>query len=245
LSQIIFHVSIRTIKLESLEKLRGKNMQARRASRELAFILLSQFDKKIINYSKESLDDIILKSVRILSDSARNDLKLSLGSLIDMKNRIDDYEAEHEINLNRPMEAANIPVPLPMTSDLSGRVEEMIDIVDKALLALEIAEFTTLESQNEVKDYAIRIAETFQQNHKEIDEIIKNCSSGWDFDRLVKMDKDILRIALSELLFIKETPLKVVVDEAVELAKKYSTDDSASFINGLLAKVIVDKGLKE
>ena len=153
-------------------------MQARRASRELAFILLSQFDKKIINYSKESLDDIILKSVRILSDSARNDLKLSLGSLIDMKNRIDDYEAEHEINLNRPMEAANIPVPLPMTSDLSGRVEEMIDIADKALLALEIAEFTTLESQNEVKDYAIRIAETFQQNHKEIDEIIKNCSSG-------------------------------------------------------------------
>lgn len=220
-------------------------MQARRASRELAFILLSQFDKKIINYSKESLDDIILKSVRILSDSARNDLKLSLGSLIDMKNRIDDYEAEHEINLNRPMGAANIPVPLPMTSDLSGRVEEMIDIADKALLALEIAEFTTLESQNEVKDYAIRIAETFQQNHKEIDEIIKNCSSGWDFDRLVKMDKDILRIALSELLFIKETPLKVVVDEAVELAKKYSTDDSASFINGLLAKVIVDKGLKE
>lgn len=220
-------------------------MQARRASRELAFILLSQFDKKIINYSKESLDDIILKSVRILSDSARNDLKLSLGSLIDMKNRIDDYEAEHEINLNRPMEAANIPVPLPMTSDLSGRIEEMIDIADKALLALEIAEFTTLESQNEVKDYAIRIAETFQQNHEEIDEIIKNCSSGWDFDRLVKMDKDILRIALSELLFIKETPLKVVVDEAVELAKKYSTDDSASFINGLLAKVIVDKGLKE
>ena len=220
-------------------------MQARRASRELAFILLSQFDKKIINYSKESLDDIILKSVRILSDSARNDLKLSLGSLIDMKNRIDDYEAEHEINLNRPMEAANIPVPLPMTSDLSGRIEEMIDIADKALLALEIAEFTTLESQNEVKNYAIKIAETFQQNHAEIDEIIKNNSSGWDFDRLVKMDKDILRIALSELLFIKETPLKVVVDEAVELAKKYSTDDSASFINGLLAKVIVDKGLKE
>lgn len=220
-------------------------MQARRASRELAFILLSQFDKKIINYSKESLDDIILKSVRILSDSARNDLKLSLGSLIDMKNRIDDYEAEHEINLNRPMEAANIPVPLPMTSDLSGRIEEMIDIADKALLALEIAEFTTLESQNEVKNYAIKIAETFQQNHTEIDEIIKNNSSGWDFDRLVKMDKDILRIALSELLFIKETPLKVVVDEAVELAKKYSTDDSASFINGLLAKVIVDKGLKE
>ena len=219
-------------------------MQARRASRELEFILFSQFDKTITNYSKENLDDIIVKSVRILSSSASDDLKISLGALIDMKNKIDDYEAEHEINLNRPLEAANIAVPLPMTSDMSARVEEMIEVAEKALLALEIAEFTTLESQGEVKNYAIQIAETFQKNHDEIDSIIKKYSTGWDFERLVKMDKDILRIALSELLYIKETPMKVVVDEAVELAKKYSTDDSSSFINGVLAKVIVDNGLK-
>ncbi len=219
-------------------------MQARRAARELAFILFSQFDKKITNYSKENLDDIILKSVRILSSNAGDELKISLGALIDMKNRIEDYEAEHEINLNRPMEAANIPVPMPMTSDLSGRIDEMIDVAEKALLALEIAEFTTLESQGDVKNYAIRIAETFQKHHNDIDGMIKKYSTGWDFDRLVKMDKDILRIAISELLYIKETPMKVVVDEALELAKKYSTDDSASFINGVLAKVIVDNGLK-
>ena len=219
-------------------------MQARRASRELAFILFSQFDKTITNYSKENLDDIIVKSVRILSSSASDDLKTSLGALIDMKNKIDDYEAEHEINLNRPLDAANIAVPLPMTSDMAAWVEEMIEVAEKALLALEIAEFTTLESQGEVKNYAIQIAETFQKNHDEIDSIIKKYSTGWDFERLVKMDKDILRIALSELLYIKETPMKVVVDEAVELAKKYSTDDSSSFINGVLAKVIVDNGLK-
>ena len=68
-----------------------------------------------------------------------------------MKNRIDDYEAEHEINLNRPMGATNIPVPLPMTSDMIGRIDEMINVAEKALLALEIAEFTTLESEGEVK----------------------------------------------------------------------------------------------
>lgn len=219
-------------------------MQARRASRELAFILLSQFDKKITNYSKESLDDIVLKSVRILSSSAHDELKLALGSLIDMKNKIDDYEAEHEINLNRPMNATNIPVPLPMTSDMTGRINEMIDIADKALLALEIAEFTTLESEGDVKNYAIKIAQCYQENHEEIDSNIDKYSEGWDFDRLVKMDKDILRIALSELLFIKGTPMKVVVDEAIELAKKYSTDDSANFINGVLAKAIVDNGIK-
>lgn len=219
-------------------------MQARRAARELAFILFSQFDKKITSYSKENLEDIILKSVRILSSSAKDELKTSLGALLDMKNKIDDYEAEHEINLNRPIEAANIPVPLPMTSDMTGRIDEMIEVAEKALLALEIAEFTTLESQNDVKNYAVTIAEAYQQNYKEIDDIIKQYSTGWDFDRLVKMDKDILRIALSELLYIKEAPMKVIVDEAIELAKKYSTDDSASFINGVLAKVIVDKGLK-
>ena len=219
-------------------------MQARRASRELAFILFSQFEKTITNYTKEKIDEIMVRSIRILLSSASDEIKISLGALIDMKNRIDDYEAEHEINLNRPMGAQNIPVPLPMTSDLSGRIEEMIDVAEKALLGLEIAEFTTLDSQQEVKAYTSKIIEAYKQNQKEIDDIIRSNATGWDFDRLVKMDKDILRIAISELLFVQETPLKVVLDEAVELAKKYSTDDSASFVNGILAKVVVAKGLK-
>ncbi len=219
-------------------------MQARRAARELAFILFSQFEKKITNYSKENLDDIIVKSVRILSSNANDELKTALGTLIDMRNKIDDYEAEHEINLNRPIEAANVSVPIMMSGEMSAKVDEMIDIAEKALLALEIAEFTTLESQNEVKSYAIQIAQAYQQHNKEIDDMIKKYSTGWDFDRLVKMDKDILRIAISELLYVKEAPMKVVVDEAVELAKKYSTDDSPSFINGIIAKVIVDNGVE-
>lgn len=219
-------------------------MQARRAARELAFILFSQFDKKITNYSKENLDDIIIKSVRILSSSANDELKTSLGMLIDMRNKIDDYEAEHEINLSRPLDAANIPVPIVMTSEMAQKIDSMIDVAEKAILALEIAEFVTLESQHEVKSYAIKIAEAFQQNHKDIDDTIQQYATGWDFERLVKMDKDILRIAISELLYVKEAPMKVIVDEALELAKKYSTDDSAAFINGILAKIIVDNGIK-
>ena len=116
-------------------------MQARRAARELAFILFSQFDKKITNYKKEDLKDIILKSVRILTSSANDELKLALGSLISMRDQIETYEAESETNLNRPIEAANIPVPIPMTSDMVGRINEMIDIAEKSILALEIAEF--------------------------------------------------------------------------------------------------------
>ena len=97
---------------------------------------------------------------------------------------------------------------------------------------------------DKLKDFAVKIAQTFREHKSEVDETIKKYAIGWDFDRLVKMDKDILRIAISELLYIKEAPMKVVVDEALELAKKYSTDDSASFVNGILAKVIVDNGIK-
>ena len=180
----------------------------------------------------------------MLISSANEELKLSLGSLIDMKNRVEDYEAEHETNLNRPMGASNIAVPMVMTSEMAEKIDSMIDVAEKAILGLEIAEFTALDSQPEVKDFAVKIAQTYRDNNEKIDNTIKDYAKGWDFDRLVKMDKDILRIAISELLFIKEAPMKVVVDEAVELAKKYSTEDSASFVNGILAKVIADNGIK-
>ena len=218
-------------------------MQARRAARELAFILFSQFDKKITNYTREDLQDIILKSVRILTSTATDELRTALGALVAMRDQIENYEADAEENLKRPIGAANIPVPIPMTSDMTGRINEMIDIAEKSMLALEIAEFTTLDSQHDVKNYAIQIADFFQKNHEEVDEIIQKYAKNWDLGRLVKMDKDILRIAIVELLYIKDAPMKVVVDEALELAKKYSTEDSASFINGVLAKVIVDYGI--
>lgn len=218
-------------------------MQARRAARELAFILFSQFDKKITNYTREDLQDIILKSVRILTSTATDELKTALGALVAMRDQIENYEADAEENLKRPIGAANIPVPIPMTSDMTGRINEMIDIAEKSMLALEIAEFTTLDSQHDVKNYAIQIADFFQKNHEEVDENIQKYAKNWDLGRLVKMDKDILRIAIVELLYIKDAPMKVVVDEALELAKKYSTEDSAAFINGVLAKVIVDYGI--
>jgi len=186
----------------------------------------------------------MLKSVRILSNSASEELNLTIGSLIDIKSMLEDYEAEHESNLSRPLGAKNKPVQIPMTDDMTAKVDTMLDVAEKALFALEIAEFATLENQSEVQNYTIRIAEEYKNHHAEIDSQIQKYSNGWDISRLVKMDKDILRIAITELLYIKDTPVKVVVDEAVELAKKYSTEDSSSFVNGILAKVIVENGLK-
>lgn len=213
-------------------------MQARRAARELALILFSQFDKKITNYTQTEFEDIILKSVRTLTNNASDELKISLGALLEMKDYIEEYEADHPTNLERPLEAHNIPVPMPMTSDATGRLEELINISEKILLALEIAEMTALEHTGDVKSYVFEIANAYKDHSQEIDGMIKKYAHGWDIDRLVKIDKDILRIAIAELSFIEGVPVKVVIDEAIELAKKYSTDDSSSFINGILGKVV-------
>ena len=209
-------------------------MQARRASRELALILFSQFEKEITKYSRNDFENIMLKSVRILSNTASEELKLTVGSLIDIKSYLDDYEADHESNITRPLGAKNKPVQIPMTDEMMAKVDTMLDVAEKAILALEIAEFTTLENQSDVQNYTIEIAENFKKYCKEVDGEIQKYANGWDISRLVKIDKDILRIAITELLYVKEAPIKVIVDEAVELAKKYSTEDSSSFVNGIL-----------
>ena len=220
-------------------------MQARRAARELALILFSQFDKKITKYNQTEFEDIILKSVRTLTNNSIDELKTSVGAINAMKEYVDNYEADSPVNLQRPIQSNNIPVALPMTSDLSGRLDELLGICEKVVLALEIAEMSALEHTGDVKNYVLQIANTYKENAEEVDSFIKKFAHGWDIDRLVKIDKDILRIAITEMLFIKGTPIKVVVDEALELAKKYSTDDSSSFINGILGKIIEENKLSK
>ena len=220
-------------------------MQARRAARELALILFYQFDKKITQYNQAEFEDIILKSVRTLTNNAIDELKTSVGSINAMKEFVDNYETESPVNLQRPLQANNIPVALPMTSDLRGRLDELLNICEKVVLALEIAEMTALEHTGEVKNYVVQLATTYKEHSGEIDGFIQKFAHGWDIDRLVKIDKDILRISIAELLYIEGVPVKVVIDEALELAKKYSTDDSASFINGILGKVVDEKKARD
>lgn len=218
-------------------------MQARRAARELALILFSQLDT-IQNINKWDFQDIVLKSVRTLTNNSADELKTATNAILEIKEYISEYESNHPTNLERPIEVSDLPVPMPMTSDMQGRLDDLLNIAEKTMLALEIAEMATLEENSDVKEYILKIANTFKENKDEIDEQIKKFAFGWDINRLVKMDKDILRIAICELVYVKEAPLKVIIDEAVELAKKYSTEDSASFVNGILGKVVIENNLK-
>lgn len=76
------------------------------------------------------------------------------------------------------------------------------------------------------------------QHQAQIDELIRKYSVGWELDRMPAVDLTLLRMAVYELLFQRDVPVRVVINEAVELAKVFSTSDSAKFINGVLGKLI-------
>ena len=99
-------------------------MQARRAARELALILFSQMDN-IQNLNKWDFQDIVLKSVRTLTNNSVDDLKSAASSILEMKEYIEEYESNHTTNLERPIEVSNVPVPMPMTSDMQCRLDEL------------------------------------------------------------------------------------------------------------------------
>lgn len=75
-------------------------------------------------------------------------------------------------------------------------------------------------------------------NKERIDETLSTYLTGWKVDRLSKVDRQILRLAAYEMLFGTEVPPKVVVNEAIELAKRFGSDESGKFVNGVLGKLI-------
>jgi len=93
----------------------------------------------------------------------------------------------------------------------------------------------------EARDYAIEILNGVKTNLSRIDELIRTYIKGWDFDRIPSVDRNILRLAIWELLW-SSTPEAVVIDEALKLASELSTDESANFVHGVLSKLASLKG---
>ena len=88
------------------------------------------------------------------------------------------------------------------------------------------------------QDHFNSLSKAVEENKKEIDAIIKKSATEWPLNQINKIDIAILRLATYELLFQKETPTKVIIDEAIEIAKKYGSENSGSFINGALASAL-------
>jgi N utilization substance protein B len=97
------------------------------------------------------------------------------------------------------------------------------------------------ESDLSQGDYVMELLVGVSNNKEKIDELITTYAQGWDMDRMPAIDRNILRIALFEILFKNDLDDQVAASEAVEIASELSTEDSAKYINGVLGRIIVLK----
>ena len=99
----------------------------------------------------------------------------------------------------------------------------------------EILEEEGIDYDNELTRF---IVDGVREHIDEIDKIIEECAPDWPLDKIAKIDLVILRIAIFEVLFGKKTPVRVAIDEAVEIAKEFGNDTSHKFINGVMGTVV-------
>ncbi|WP_033211642.1 transcription antitermination factor NusB [Kitasatospora phosalacinea] len=88
----------------------------------------------------------------------------------------------------------------------------------------------------QVAEYTMQLVEGYAQHARTIDDLISTYSVGWTLDRMPIADRNVLRLGAYELIWEDGTPDAVVLDESVEIAKEFSTDESPAFVNGLLAR---------
>jgi N utilization substance protein B len=90
--------------------------------------------------------------------------------------------------------------------------------------------------------YADEILRGVVESLSDVDETIRRASTNWRLERMTRVDRNLLRLATWELLYCKDLPRAVILDEAVELAKRFGTEESSSFVNGVLDRVAENCG---
>ncbi len=133
--------------------------------------------------------------------------------------------------------ARELALQFLFTTDLQGPAyrSELDAFLNEALAGKPGAE--------EAIAYARRLVDGVLLRRDEIDDLLRETARNWDLERMAVVDRNALRIGVYELLFEEQIPMKVAINEAIELGKRYSTEASGAFINGILDRIRRDKGL--
>lgn len=198
-------------------------MQARRTARELVLLSIAQLPNKPDRLQNLQLQDVILAAVRTLTTEVHDTLETASAELNRSSDRL----------LNSETRAIDIQSARTM-------LKEAVDLTQTAInrigAALEIPELIQLANQKEVRSYAMELLTHVKANQPQVDQLIERSMVDWQLHRLARIDQDILRIAVTEL-WLLGVPEQVAINEAVELAKRYSGEEGHRFINGVLRRV--------
>lgn len=197
--------------------------QPRSIARELALLSLSQVNDNFDKLEEQELDSLIIAAVRTLTAEIQDVLETASAEIKRGSDRLLSSETRTD-NVNSAKAMVNDALELTQTA------------INRLGLAIELPEFVQLAHKQEVREYALEIIATVRRHQQNIKQQIEEVLVAWQFHRLPKIDRDILKIAVAEILFL-EVPLKVAINEAVELAKRYSDEEGYRFINGVLRRV--------
>lgn len=199
-------------------------MQARRMARELALLGLSQLSEKPGRLVAQDFEKLLLSAVQTLTaeakdalETASDELKRGNQHLVDSGTRASDVEKGR------------------------GMVEDAIALTQTAINrlahAVELPEFIRLSNESEIEAFALELLSNTAKHQSDVDALLDEVMVAWNLKRLARIDRDILRLAVVEMTYLG-TPDRVAINEAVELAKRYSDDDGFRFINGVLRRVV-------
>jgi N utilization substance protein B len=198
--------------------------QPRRIARELALLSLSQIKGNPENLEKQALSDLILAAVRTLTTEIQDTLETAAAEISRGNERLQSSD----------LKATNLNSARTMVTEAISLTH---DAINRLGVVLDLPEVVQLSSQYEVREYAIELISAVYRRRVEIEQELSNALVDWQLHRLPRVDRDILRIAVAEMLYL-EVPRKVAINEAIELAKRYSDDAGYRFINGVLRRVV-------
>jgi N utilization substance protein B len=119
-----------------------------------------------------------------------------------------------------------------------------LDIKQEKPSALVLKRFwAEYEPDDEVKAFAEEIIKGTYKHRAEIDKLLHQCAKNWSLDRMAVVDRNVLRMAVYEILHRMDIPTSVTINEAIEIARKFGTDESGAFVNGILDSVARTTGM--
>lgn len=127
-----------------------------------------------------------------------------------------------------------------LSREITLKILFQIDLANANMEEALIYAFENNKFSEEIKEFVLLLVKGVVSNLSEIDKIIINYAKNWSLERITNIDRNILRVAIYEILYLDNVPKNVSINEAIELAKKYGTKSSFSFVNGVLSNIDKD-----
>jgi N utilization substance protein B len=205
-------------------------MKAQTIARELALLALPQLSKAQKKLAQErprelqiTLEEMMLKAIATLREETQEAIEAATADLQRGNDRL----------LNSQTRASDVESARVMTKDAIDLVQKAIERLDQAL---EMPESINNFNRPDVRSYALELLVKTTEESAEIDTLLGKSIVDWQLGRLPKIDRDILRLAVAEIVYLGLEE-RIAINEAIELAKRYSDDQGRKLINGVLRRV--------